>query len=197
MKNYVTTCVPCQLYGNINNKPKAKKVVTILRLFEQFSIDFVGPFPESTSGNKYIIVAVENFTRWPLAQACKKADAHTVANFIYEHIFVQFGPPTHLLSDNGAHFDNDVVEKFLHLLKIHHKFTSPYRPETNGMCERLNGTITQSLKKLSIQHPSAWDLHLPGIIYAYRTKAHGIIKISPFELLYGQPPRAPRQDALQ
>ncbi|KAI8367120.1 hypothetical protein BD560DRAFT_331702 [Blakeslea trispora] len=65
------------------------------------------------------------------------------------------------------------------------------------MCERLNGTIAQSLKKLSIQHPSVWDLHLPGILYAYRTKAHGIIKISPFELLYGQPPRAPRQDALQ
>ncbi|KAI9010405.1 hypothetical protein CLU79DRAFT_460608 [Phycomyces nitens] len=65
------------------------------------------------------------------------------------------------------------------------------------MVEKLNGTLTKSLKKLSIAHPEDWDLHLPAVLYSYRTKSHEALKVSPFELLYGQSPRSYRQDILQ
>ncbi|KAG1318626.1 hypothetical protein G6F62_012250 [Rhizopus arrhizus] len=197
MKSYVGSCKPCQLFANIQNVNPPSRSVPTLNLFEQFSIDYVGPFPLSLRGNKYVLVAVENFSRWPVAMAYPRADAVTTALFLYEHIFTQFGPPSHLLSDNGSHFLNDIVNEFLTIVKTHHKYSSPYRPFTNGQCEKMNGVLVSSIKKLSIEQPMEWDTHLPAVLYAYRTKAHEVVKISPFELLYGQYPRSSRQDILQ
>lgn len=197
MKSYLSSCEACQLFANIHDHNPPTRIVNTPRLFEQFSIDYVGPLPTSKQGNKYIIVAVESFTKWPVAVAYPNADAATTASFLYKHVFCQFGPPTHLLSDNGTHFDNDVVENFLTLIKVHHQFTSPYRPSTNGRCERMNGTLLASIRKLSWKDPHNWDHHLNAVLYAYRTKAHETVKISPYELLYGQPPRSFRQDILQ
>ena len=68
-------------------------------LFEMWGFDFVGPISPSRSGNTYILVAIEYFTRWPIAIATKSADAKTVALFLYEQIFTVFGPPSSILTD--------------------------------------------------------------------------------------------------
>lgn len=197
MKKYVGSCDACQLFSNIQDKNPPIRQVKTVNLFEQFSIDYVGPFPTSSKGNKYILVAVESFTKWPVAVAYPCADAATTAQFLYHHIFCQFGPPTNLLSDNGTHFDNEMIDNFLNIVQTHHQFTSPYRPSTNGRCERMNGTLVIALKKLSMKEPEKWDHHLDSVLYAYRTKVHETVKISPYELMYGQPPRSYRQDILQ
>ncbi|CEP10311.1 hypothetical protein, partial, partial [Parasitella parasitica] len=62
------------------------------------------------------------FTRWPLAVATRKADAITAATFLYEEVFTKFGPITTLLSDNGSHFANQVLEKYVVLCNAKHKF---------------------------------------------------------------------------
>ncbi|SAL94812.1 hypothetical protein, partial, partial [Absidia glauca] len=165
-------------------------------LFDQFSIDFIGPFPTTESGNKYIIIAVENFTRWPVAIATKENDSLTTARFLYEHIFCNFGPPTHLLSDNGIHFLNNVVTQFLELIQVNHKVTSIYHPQTNGMAERINGVVVGSLKKLVLDNKKQWDQLLPVALYAYRIKIHTHLKISPYEALFGQAPGVPISDPL-
>lgn len=166
-------------------------------MFEQFSIDFVGPLPRSKNGNVHILVAIENFSRWPIAIATSNTEAKTVANFLYVHLFCNFGLPTHLLSDNGSSFDNEIVDNFLNLLHVHHRFTAPYRPSTNGRVELLNGTISKALKKLAIDNPSDWYEHLNAVLYAYRTKAHSVLKMSSYECMFGMSPPSSRQDPLQ
>jgi hypothetical protein len=165
-------------------------------LFAQFSIDFVGPFPKSESGNSFILLAVENFTRWPIAIASPDNDALTTARFLYSHIFTHFGPPTHLLSDNGVHFINHMVKEFLAIIKTHHKVSSIYHPQTNGMAEKINGVIVSSLKAMVQENKTQWDTMLPAALYAYRTKVHSTLKISPYEALFGQPPSPPMNDVL-
>jgi hypothetical protein len=198
VKEYIKGCEPCQLFANIHDSNPPVRSVPQLNLFEQFSIDYVGPInPPSLQGNKYILVAIESFTRWPVACAYPNAKAATTAKFLYEHLFCQFGPPKFLLSDNGVHFTDQVVELFLNMVSTHHKFSSAYRPSTNGQCENLNGSLMSAIKKLTIKEPKMWDTHLNAVLYAYRTKAHEKVKFSPYELLYGQAPRSFRQDALQ
>lgn len=115
LKEYIATCTECQMCARVSKFP-ALENIPVLRLFEQLSIDFVGTFPPSSKGNRYILVAVENFTRWPIAQAVANADADTVADFLYSQVFSVFGPFTFILSDNVSHFSNDIVEKFLALV---------------------------------------------------------------------------------
>lgn len=179
------------------SKSPALEKVPVLRLFEQISVDFVGPFPTSLKGNRYILVAVENFSRWPIAMVSENADDDNVADFLYSQVFTVFGPFQFILSDNASHFSNDIVEKFLALVKVHHPFTFPYHPECNGMVEKLNGTLVKALKKLCISDPLNWDFYLPSVLYSYRTKAHETVHMSPYKLLFGLAPRTFCQNLLQ
>ncbi|KAG0732158.1 hypothetical protein G6F62_014031 [Rhizopus arrhizus] len=104
VKDYVASCTKCQVYARASTKAPLVGTVPITSLFERFAIDYVGPFPASKKGNKYIIVAMEYFTRWPIARAVKSTDSKTTIDFLYEEIFCNFGPPQYLLSDNGTHF---------------------------------------------------------------------------------------------
>ncbi|KAG1135221.1 hypothetical protein G6F37_013275 [Rhizopus arrhizus] len=51
MKKYVGSCDACQLFSNIQDKNPPIRQVKTVNLFEQFSIDYVGPFPTSSKGN--------------------------------------------------------------------------------------------------------------------------------------------------
>ncbi|CEP06793.1 hypothetical protein [Parasitella parasitica] len=128
------------------------------------------------------------YLRWPIAKAVKVADATTVVTFLYEEIFCIFGPFTHLLSYNGTHFDAQVIDTFLVLMRTHHKYTSGCRPQCNGMVKKLNGTLTRAIQKLTLNDPQHWDMHLPSVLWAYRTKVHETLRISPYQLLFGQDP---------
>lgn len=119
-----------------------------------------------------------------------------MSTFIYEDICSQFGPPLEILSDNGSAFIQTGIEIALDKLGTKHLYTAPYRPQTNGRCEHLNDVIMASLKKLSYEHPTEWDLHVPSVLYSYRTKAHESLGISPFVLLFGQPANVPTDDVL-
>lgn len=64
------------------------------------------------------------------------------------------------------------------------------------MVERFNGTLMKALKKLAVNFRRNWDEYLPAVVYAYRTRAHSTIGISPFELLYGTSPSTHEKDLL-
>lgn len=135
VKMFLKSCHKFQLYCIFHNIPTiiANNEVPITRLFQRFSIDFVGPFPLSSTWNKYIIiVGVEDFTRWPFAKAMKAATAEVAANFLYKEIFTFTGPFDFVLSDNGSHFINEVVEQFLAFVRTHHLYSTPYHPQTSG-----------------------------------------------------------------
>jgi hypothetical protein len=195
VKDYIARCIPCGVYAPVKKQPSLGHV-PVSSLFQRFSIDFIGPLPTSSSGNRYILLAVEAFTRYPIAVASPKSDSITVANFLYSHIFAHYGPPLELLSDNGTHFLNHTVNEFLDIIQTKHKFSTPYHPQCNGQVESINGTLVKALKKMAMDVMKDWDSYLPTVLYSYRTKCHSYLRISPYELLYGQHPRPAHPDLL-
>ncbi|CDS12577.1 hypothetical protein LRAMOSA11497 [Lichtheimia ramosa] len=195
LKDFIKTCKECQLFAPVS-KPHATRKVPVYRLFQRFALDYVGPLPETSAGNRYLLVGVECYSNWPLARAFKSPSAENVSTFIYEDICSQFGPPLEILSDNGSAFIQTGIEIALDKLGTKHLYTAPYRPQTNGRCEHLNGVIMSSLRKLTYEHPTEWDLHVPSVLFSYRTKSHESLGISPFELLYGQAVNVPTDDIL-
>ena len=49
-------------------------------------MDYVGPLPCTHRGHRYILVATEALSRWPVARAVARADADTTAKFLYKDI---------------------------------------------------------------------------------------------------------------
>ena len=68
-------------------------------------------------------------------------------NFIYKEIFLVYGIPYEILSDNGSNLVAEVIETFLVTTKIKYKHTMPYYPQTNGKLECFNGILRGILSK--------------------------------------------------
>ena len=75
---------------------------------EIVATDIMGPFPTSSKGNKYILVASDYFTRWVEAYGIPNQEATTVAKALVDNMFCRFSIPRQLHSDQGAQFDKRV-----------------------------------------------------------------------------------------
>ena len=52
------------------------------------------------------------------------------------------------------------------------------------MVEQLNRTLCESLAKVATSKD--WDIYLPPMLFAYRTKRHTTTGYTPFQLVYGR-----------
>src|SRR5436190_22508998 len=161
--------------------------------FERIGIDFVGPLERTKDGNKYILVVTDYLTKWPEAEAMKEATAKNVVEFIYRKIICTHGCPKVILSDRGTHFRNKLVDGLCEKFEIKHKLSSPYHPQTNGLVERFNRTLCESLAKVS-EKENEWDKHIESVLFAYRTMKHNTTKKTPFFMVYGREAILPIED---
>ena len=103
------------------------------RAFSKWGIDFVGPIkpPARSTHAQYIIVATDYLTKWVEAKATICNDARTMAKFLYEFVFIRYGLPIEIVSDQGVHFINDVIEFLLQEFMVVHQTSAPYLPRAS------------------------------------------------------------------
>ena len=118
VQNYVYSCPICQFhqFHQFPSKQKFSETIQISGIFERVGIDFVGPLPITTSGKRYLIVATEYLTRWPIAKAVCNADSKTAARFVVSHIITEFGIPKIIQTDRGKHLNNELFETLSNVL---------------------------------------------------------------------------------
>ena len=84
------------------------------------------------------------------------------------------------------------VSKCLHeMTGTEQRVTSAYHPQSNGLCERQNRTIKDSLIKVLEENPNEWPNIIEGILFAHRVSVHYSTKFSPFYLMYNRHPTLP------
>jgi hypothetical protein len=161
--------------------------------FYMIGCDAVGPVIESHRGNKYILVAVDYLTRWPIALAVKEISEITTAEFLYNEVVQNYGVPNYILTDRGSNFVSTYVKSFLKNIGCRHLTTTAFRPQTNGLCERTNQTLTQTIAKLVRDHGDTkdWDKMIPSALVALRTMKNDTTGLTPGRLLYGYDIRTP------
>ena len=185
VRSYISLCDNCQRRG----KPQINEPLHPIKVGQPFSrigIDVVGPLNETRRGNKYIITATDYLTKWPEARAVQHAQKEDIALFVWEEIICKHGCPRELLSDRGAAFLSKMVESLLLITGVTHKLSSAYHPQTNGLTERFNKTLCESLAKTVAKYDKQWDLFIHSSLFAYRTTKHSVTKQTPFFLTYGR-----------
>jgi hypothetical protein len=192
IQEYVKTCDSCQRRGNKGGTGYLNPI-KVGKPFERIGIDFVGPLERTKDGNRYILVVTDYLTKWPEAIAMKETTAENVTEFIYKRIICVHGCPKIILSDRGTHFRNKLVDGLCEKFEIKHKLSSPYHPQTNGLVERFNRTLCESLAKVS-QRENEWDEHIESVLFAYRTTKHNTTKKTPFFMVYGREAILPIED---
>ena len=130
-----------------------------VELFDVWGIDFMGPFPPSF-GNLYILVAVDYVSKWIEAVALPTNDAKVITRFLQKNIFTRFGTPRAIISGEGSHFCNRLLENLLAKYGVHHKIATAYHPQTSGQDELSNREIKRILEKVVSPSRKDWSTRL-------------------------------------
>ena len=187
---HTRSCSVCQLCS----KPKSRKAPMMERRvmtepFEVMAFDLVGPLPKGKGGCMYILTAVCMGSRWPEAIPLRSITARAVATGMVE-IFARTGIPLQLLTDQGSQFMSSLEGHLCKDLGIDRVRTAPYHPETNGVVERMHGTLKPMLRKAS--HLGLdWVTQLPFALFALRSAPNRDSSFSPYQLVYGHRVRTP------
>ena len=164
------------------------------RPWQKVAVDLVGPMPETARGSKWILVLTDHFTRWQDAIAIPDATAPVVATTLDERVFCYLGLPEQIHTDQGAQFESQLMAELCQLWKVTKTRTTPYHPQANGVVERNNRLLGDSLRTLLLDKgQEEWDLLLPQVMRAFRGTPHSTTGETPNLLMLGRELRLPDQ----
>ena len=89
-------------------------------------------------GHKYIIVAVDYFTKWVEAMPTFTNHGKMNSIFIINHIIACFVVPKVIVTDHGSDFQNTMMIELSTNLGFKQEHSSPYYPQENGQVEVVN-----------------------------------------------------------
>ena len=153
--------------------------------FAQWGLDILGPFPLGTRQMKFLVVAIDYFTKWVEAEPLASITQQNIKNFVWKNIVCKFGVPKVLVSDNGRQFDNALFKDFCEHFGIQNHYSSPTHPQANGQAEVANWSLLKIIKTRLEGVNAVWPDELPGVLWAYQTTIRTPIGENPFKLAYG------------
>jgi len=153
---------------------------------ELVTIDILSGLPTASDGSKYLLVAVDAFTKWVAAYPLPDQEAHTCMTALFNGFFARFGLPRQLHSDQGRNFESSLVKELCEIAGVNKTRTTPFHPRSDGLTERANRTILQMLRATTSQNPQEWPSKIPSILSAYRMTEHSATHVSPNRAMLGR-----------
>ena len=168
VQRWCATCVSCATRkpGGVKRRGPLKPIIVGYSL-QLVAVDIMGPLPETSNGNKYILVAENYFTRWLETWPIPNQETKTVAEKLLNEMFFRFSLPDQILSDQGRQFESALITELCNVLQIQKSRTTPYHPQADGLVERSNRTLLSMLSIVVDEHPQTWESHLRAVCMAY------------------------------
>ncbi|PIK59481.1 hypothetical protein BSL78_03553 [Apostichopus japonicus] len=133
-----------------------------------------------------VLVLTDHLTRYAFAIPTRDQKATTVAKPLWENVFVHYGVPECLHSDQGGNFEPRVIKELCHTLGIQKSRTTPYHPQRNGQCERFHQTLLGLLETLVEEKIHHWRSHEAPFVHAYNCTRNDATGEFPYFLMFGR-----------
>ena len=184
---WIKSCKPCAARSTAGRNLKAElQPITVGVRFAKVAADILGPVTRNRdTGNKYILVITNYFTKYVITVALWTITAADVAKAFVEKWVLRFGAPDTLHTDQGTNFCSELVTEVCTLLNIERTRTSPYHPQGNGQVERHNRVLADVICKYCSENPGEWESILPYVEFVYNTTVHKSTGETPFSLVFG------------
>ena len=102
-----------------------------------------------------------------------------------------YGIPEKILSDEGRNFASSLIAELCKLTGVKKLRTTPYRPQTNGQCEKFNSTLINIIGTLPSELKYNWQEHVNTLVHAYKCMDTTSTNFSPHYLMFGREPNLP------
>ena len=157
--------------------------------FTDITMDFKFGLPMSEGYDSFCVI-VCRLTKHALFIPCNKTiTGKEFAKLFIEYHFRHYGLPERIISDRDKVFKGTFWTAVCKRLKIEHKLSSGYHPETDGQSERTIQILEQYLRVFISYHQDDWVEYLPMAEFSYNNTYQDSIKQTPFFACNGFNPR--------
>jgi hypothetical protein len=159
---------------------------------EVVSVDAMGPINEDRFGYKYVLVFIDNMSKFTRLYPVRSTQAEECAPRLLEYI-CKDGLPKKLHSDGGSQFVNYMITELAKYINVKMTFSTAYSSEENGIVERVIKDVRAQLQSYCIERKEVkdWSLILPLVERLINTKINDRTGHTPAALKFG------RQNALE
>ncbi len=188
VQNFIRKCEFCQANSEKKVTVKVKPFTRAsYHPMEVLNIDTIGPLPKDDSGNEYILVIIDCFSRWVELFGIPDTSAVGAAHALLQHCG-RFGVPALIRSDRGSQFVNGLIEQLSGLLVTDQDLTTAYSKELNAIVERANKEVMRHLRAMVYDDRvySKWSTNqLPLVMRILNSEEKTRTGVSPAEILFG------------
>nr|GEW24695.1 reverse transcriptase domain-containing protein [Tanacetum cinerariifolium] len=185
-QDMIRKCSDCQIHRPITRHPQQPLTsITALWPFYKCGINIAGPFLEGPGKVKFLIVAMDYFTKWIEAKAVATITGGQVKKFVWDNIVCRFGIPGEIILDNSKQFADNPFKDWCDKLNITRHFASVKHLQFNGLVERANRSLGEGIKACLGEGNKNWVEELPHVFWDHRTIVKSSHGDTPFSLIYG------------
>jgi hypothetical protein len=180
-------CNPCELFAG-KQKILALPLVLVKTEapFQQWGLYFIGEIhPPSSAQHKWILTAIDYFTKWVEAIPTRNATNAVVISFLEENILLRFSFPRKIVTDNTQDFKSIAMISFCQNYNIVLGHSIAYYPQGNGLAESSNKSLITIIKKVMTENKNAWHVHMKYALWDNKIGTKISIRMSPFQMEYG------------
>lgn len=181
-----TTCSARKVKHSINktqmfHRPLPKCPMDVISM-DHLTID-------SRDGQLKVLTIVDEYSKYLWIIPVKRENAAMTVDAILNNVFLKYGMPNIIHSDQGKAFNNRLVQKLVKTCGIQQTLSTPGWSQGNPIAERCNSVILDMLGTLRPAEKTRWHRHCDYIAYSYNTSIHTATGFSPYFLMYGRHPR--------
>jgi len=188
VKSFLHTCPACQKMSFLRTPIETTPFTTSTYYCQaRLSTDLIGPFPPDDAGNTYLMLVIDNFSRFVDLYPIKDSTAESACKGLLSH-FGRYGCPSEIVSDNGSHFTADMTRELLKLMQVDHITIAAYSHPQNSIAERAIKEINKHIRNLIYEDRRTreeWTVAAPMAQRIYNSAYSESIGCSPAHIMFG------------
>ena len=178
IKNFIN-----EIYSKPPRKNYATNKTDVYHIDDIWSLDIIDLKdygPENKRGYRYVLVVINNFSRFGWTTPLKNKNAQTIKDSFENILTSSKRKPNLIKSDRGKEFYNNIFQDFLNKNNI--KLYSRNTHLGAVFAERFNKSIKDLLKKPVFEKGDGkWIDILPTITKQYNNRIHSLTKLTPIQ----------------
>ena len=182
-KDICRSCKTCAEIKPQFFRPASRTLIKAIRPWDRESVDFKSPVQ---GPRPYLLIVVDEYSRFLFVFPCKNMTSFTVTDCL-SSLFCVLGFPGCIHSDRGAPFVRRETRSFLTERGIAFSTSTPYHPQGNSQCERVNQTVWRTIKLLlhgKRLPEERWESVLLEAMHAIRSLVCLSTNETPYERLF-------------
>nr|GEV59602.1 retrovirus-related Pol polyprotein from transposon TNT 1-94 [Tanacetum cinerariifolium] len=188
-------CSACAMSKSKKKSHKPKSKDTNQEKLYLLHMDICGPMRvESINGKKYILVIVDDYSRFTWVKLLRSKDE--ARDFIFKFLkMIQVRlkvPVRRIQTDNGTEFVNQTLREYYEEVGISHETSVERSPQQNGVVKRRNHTLIEAARTMLIYAQALLFVWAEAVVTACYTQNRSIIRLrhgkTPYELLHNKLP---------